>query len=115
MGFGLLGAAASTIIRESGAERTNRALVTDLPLLIIRGLTAAIVVFLAIKGGLTVFAATPTDPNPYVLLLTCLVAAVFSEPVWEAARVYLTGLMTRWGKPPENEANGGGEDEDEHN
>jgi hypothetical protein len=28
--------------------------------------------------------------------LTCLIAAVFSEPVWEGARVYLTTLIGRW-------------------
>jgi len=29
---------------------------------------------------------------------------VFSEPVWEAARVYLTSLVTRWGKNPPDDS-----------
>ena len=51
----------------------------------IRGFSAAVVVFLAVEGGLAIFAADRPEPNPYVLLLTCLVAAVFSEDVWEWA------------------------------
>ena len=72
IGFGLLGAAASTIIRERGPQRpANTPLVSDLPSVIVRGVTAAVVVFLAVKGGLAIFALQSPDPNPYVLLLTC--------------------------------------------
>src|SRR5688500_7130795 len=96
-GFGLLGAAASTIIRERAhVHEPGTPLVRDLPSVVIRGLTAAIVVFLAVKGGLAVFGTGSPDPNPYVLLLTCLIAAVFSEPVWVGSQHYLEGLMTSW-------------------
>ena len=97
-GFGLLGAAASTIIRERGTHRAPATpLVSDLPPLIVRGITAAIVVFLAVKGGLAIFGTGSPDPNPYVLMLTCLVAAVFSEPVWAGAQNYLERLVKNWG------------------
>jgi hypothetical protein len=39
-------------------------------------------VFLAVVGGLAIFSSGNAEPNPYVLLLTCLIAAVFSETVW---------------------------------
>lgn len=97
IGFGLLGAATSTIIRERKPHAENTPLVSDLPSVIIRGFTAAIVVFLAVKGGLAIFAVGSPEPNTYVLLLTCFIAAVFSEAVWEGARSYLEGLVKRWG------------------
>jgi hypothetical protein len=55
---------------------------------VIRGLSAAIVVFLAVEGGLAIFAGgtVDPDPNPYVLLLTCPIGAVFSEHIWEWAQ-----------------------------
>ena len=98
-GFGLLGSAASTIVREKGAQRERgTALVSDLPSVVVRGMVAAMVVFLAVKGGLVIFATGSPEPNPYVLLLTCLIAAIFSEPVFEGAQMYLTGLLDRWSR-----------------
>ena len=97
LGFGLLGAAVSTAIKERGASFAGSGqLVSSLGSVTIRGLSAALIVFLAIKGGLTIFAAGSAEPSPYALMLTCLVAAVFSEAVWEGARVYLTTLVGRW-------------------
>lgn len=114
LGFGLLGAAASTFVREqkkrdqeeeefrkeqartghrppppteeeaASMEKPAQPLVLNLPSVVIRGGSAAIVVFLGIMGGLSVF-SSEADPNPYALLFTCLVGAVFSEQVWEWA------------------------------
>lgn len=88
IGFGLLGSAVSTFVREKRESRHNadEPLVADLAGVILRGVCAAIVVFLAVKGGLTVFSGGEGEPDPYVLLLTCLVGAVFSERVWAWAR-----------------------------
>jgi hypothetical protein len=48
------------------------------------------VVFLAAYGGLAVLAGgSSSDPNPYVLFVTCLVGAVYSEAVWRWARTKL--------------------------
>jgi len=118
LGFGLLGSACSTFVRERRASsqseqnqpppsgspenqphpradqqnlpspsgsQPDRPLVSDLAGVLIRGLSAAIVVFLAVEGGLAVFSNPNAIPNPYVLLLTCLVGAVYSETVWEWA------------------------------
>ena len=86
LGFGLLGSACSTFVREQKSSTDDGVLVKDLPGVVIRGLSAAVVVFLAVEGGLAIFAGGTTDPNPYVLLLTCLIGAVFSEQVWEWAQ-----------------------------
>jgi hypothetical protein len=96
LGFGLLGAMISTFVKERiEAVHKNEALhyehvfVRDLAGVLLRGLSAAIVVFLAVQGGLAVLSGADSDPNPYVLLLACFVAAVFSERVWESAYAYL--------------------------
>ena len=115
LGFGLLGSAVSTFVREqinsrgeldarlkTGAPSIPAAvpakpLVDDLAGVVIRGLSAAVVVFLAVEGGLASFSNTSTAPNPYVLFLTCLIAAVFSERVWIWAQ---TRLNDGLGPPP---------------
>jgi hypothetical protein len=113
MGFGLLGAAASTFVREQSKReelesqrlkslaeqglpltaeppttdvpsKPVQPLVLNLPSVVIRGGSAAIVVFLGIMGGLSVL-TQEAEPNPYALLFTCLVGAVFSEQVWRWA------------------------------
>ena len=52
----------------------------------VRGFTAAVVVYLAVEGGLNIFSAGSNQANPYVLLFVCMVGAVFSEDVWVIAR-----------------------------
>jgi hypothetical protein len=90
MGFGLLGSACSTMVRERIRQRPGGPIVRDISGVVIRGLSAAIVVFLAVEGSLAVFVGTNVQPNPYVLLFTCLVGAVFSEDVWHWAHRKLT-------------------------
>lgn len=91
LGFGLLGAAISTDVRKGALlESRDRTLISDLIGVIIRGFSAAIIVFLGAMGGLAIFsesgASQATEPNPYVLFFTCLAAAVYSEDVWLGAR-----------------------------
>lgn len=85
LGFGLLGAAISTVVR-SDLKRAAQPPIEELGRIVVRGLSAALVVFLAVKGGLAVFTAGEASPNAYVLFFTCLVGAVFSEDVWQWAR-----------------------------
>ena len=85
-GFGLLGAAASTVIRERDKPEL---IVSNLSDVVIRGTLAAVVVFLAAQGGLAIFVQGDAELNPYVVLLTCLVGAVFSEVIWERAKGFL--------------------------
>lgn len=112
LGFGLLGSACSTFVRERADKRlaatsagrigagvetlpaqSKGRLVNDLTGVIIRGLSAAVVVFLAVEGGLAIFASGGSEPNPYVLLLTCLIGAVFSERVWAWAEEHLSAQL----------------------
>jgi len=107
MGFGLLGSACSSFVREqiiddgaslssrpdqpdrirAGSDaQISRPLVSNLPKVTIIGLSAAILAFLSVVGGLSIFSTNTTDPNPYALLLACLVAAAFGEDIWDWTR-----------------------------
>ena len=81
LGFGLLGSAIATFVR-GGAQRGQVSLSAEVTSVLVRGLSAAVVVFLAVKGGLAIFSTGDNEPNAYVVFLTCLVGAVFSEDVW---------------------------------
>ena len=85
LGFGFFGALASSFIRRA---RTREALL-DTELIVpalIRGVAAAVLIFLAVVGGIAVFTRADPEPNPYAVFLACFIAAVFSEDVWEWAR-----------------------------
>lgn len=86
MGFGLLGAGISTFVREGVRGEAGQPWVRNLPAVIARGASASLLVFLAVYGGLLIFSAQETVPDPHVVLFACLVAAVFSEDVWKWAR-----------------------------
>lgn len=86
LGFGLFGSLISSVVREQRQRKPGQPLVSDLSSAVIRGLSAAVVVFLSVKGGLAVFTTEEVEPNSYVLFFTCLVGAVFSENIWEWAR-----------------------------
>jgi hypothetical protein len=62
-------------------------------------MTAAIVVFLAAYGGLAVLGAGGGDPNPYVVFVTCLIGAAYSEDVWSWARRKMLVSEERGGTP----------------
>jgi hypothetical protein len=137
LGFGLLGSACSTFVREQLDQRREAAavaratgantaqarrlavpagdgrMVHDLTGVIIRGLLAAVVVFLAVEGGLAIFASGGGEPNPYVLLLTCLIAAVFSEQVWRWAEKELADKFGS-GETPDDDNAEVNTDEEEH-
>jgi hypothetical protein len=88
LGFGFFGALATSFIRQF-AQTPGAALPSSgwiVPALV-RGVAAAILVFLAVQGGIAVFTQTggALSPNPYAVFLACFVAAVYSEEVWAAA------------------------------
>jgi len=85
LGVGLLGAAASSFIRQQPKREAGDPFIEDLAGVVIRGFSAAIVIFLAVEGGLNIFGTGTGEPNSYVLLCTCMVGAVFSEDVWKKA------------------------------
>ena len=86
IGIGTLGAAISSFVRDARRRKPGEPLVSDLAGVIIRAVSAAIIIFLAVSGGLAVFVTGDTEPNAYALFFACLLGAVFSESVWEWAR-----------------------------
>ena len=91
-GFGLLGASLFSFSNSGTSKNFIESFKTE-PLIpnfgnvLARGFGAALVVYLAAKGGLAIFSAgTSTDANGYILLLSCFVGAVFSEKVWNKIR-----------------------------
>ena len=93
LGFGLLGSAIATFVRARAALPAQPSVAAEISRVAIRGVYAAIVIFLAAKGGLSILANGESEPNPYVLFFGCLVGAVFSEDVWVWARGrFLVGL-----------------------
>jgi hypothetical protein len=87
LGFGFFGALAASFIREFAGMPSNElpAIGFILPALI-RGVGAAILVFLLAKGGTAILTTGDASPNAYAIFFACFVAAVFSEDVWSWAR-----------------------------
>jgi hypothetical protein len=87
LGFGFFGALATSFIREftgmPGKELPPIGLILRA---LIRGISAAILVFLLAKGGVAIFTKGDATPNAYAIFFACFVAAVFSEDVWLWAR-----------------------------
>lgn len=105
-GFGLLGSIGSTFIRKrliaSGAEISDAIVTNDLLGIVINGISAAIVIFLSVKGAVLVFTAgTSDDLNAYVLFFTCLVASVYSENVWQWAKQKLSQNLGKEAEKPD--------------
>jgi hypothetical protein len=82
VGFGLFGALVSTYIRVT----PGAAVQIDTFGVVCRGLSAAIVVFLAAYGGIAIVSQSGSDPNPYLVFVTCMVGAVFGDDVWTWAK-----------------------------
>ena len=85
-GFGLFGAAISTFIREHHSNNTEDPVAEHIAKVLIKGVSAAIVVFLGTKGGIALINNGTNDPNAYILFFTCLVGAVFSDEIWDWAK-----------------------------
>ena len=85
IGFGLLGAGGSTFIREQSKDE-KEALIDDLAGVLIKGFTAAIVVFLGVQGSLAVLTTNTGNLNAYALFFVSFVAAVFSDDAWGWAK-----------------------------
>ncbi len=97
LGVGLVGCIVSSFLRQQAATAAAGATqqaqtpavgapwIPDIFRVIVLSFTAAIVVYLAIEGGLNIFSTENNQANPYVLLFSCLIGAVFSQNVWDAA------------------------------
>jgi TCP family transcription factor len=82
IGFGLLGATLSRMIRKSESQEGQLAGLESF-FVVAGGVTAALVVYL---GSYAVLGEQGSESNPYVVFVTCLVGAVFSEDIWIWAR-----------------------------
>jgi hypothetical protein len=92
LGLGLLGAAVSTSVRRlHTGEGVETPMGNNITGLILTGSTAAFATFLAVKGSLAVVSTDGAQANPYVLLLTCFVAAVYWEDAWKRVRKLVNG------------------------
>lgn len=107
LGFGLLGAAASTVVRAPRTRPRRSRLGDNLTRLVVSGTTAAFATYLAVKGSLAVVSTDGAEPNPYVLLLTCFVASVYWEDAWERVR-----SAVRRGREEDDDDAGSDEDAD---
>lgn len=102
IGFGMFGAIISTYVKENKIKQEkimsisffDKAIIEDLPGVVLRGLSAAVIIFLAVLGGLSVFSSAEVDPNPYILFFTCMVGAVYSEQIWGWAQKFLSDKFT---------------------
>lgn len=90
LGFGLLGASIAAYVRTGTKGAASNG---EIGRVVVRGLSAAVVLFLAVKGGLAVLTVGEQDPNAYVLFFFCLVGAVYSEDVWNWARSKFLGKL----------------------
>ncbi|HEX8528857.1 MAG TPA: hypothetical protein VF646_02505, partial [Cytophagales bacterium] len=116
-GFGLLGAISSSYIRvnirragtpgkpeKKGKKVTTEDVLDDLDLrsLLITGITAAVIIFLSVKGALVVLTASESNANinPYVLFFICFAAALYNEEVWQWVLEKFRGYMRN--EPPAN-------------
>lgn len=101
LGFGLLGASFSSFQTPPPPKDENenngyvsfidtfrtKPIIKDFWNVLARGFSAAILIYLATKGGIAIITAnTSADPNGYVLLFLCFIGAVFSEKVWAKAK-----------------------------
>jgi hypothetical protein len=89
IGFGLFGASISSIIAKQKRDGTQSSISEDIIQVIISGFSAAIIVFLATKGGIAIVNQGTNQPNPYVLFFSCLVGSVFSDRIWEWAKAII--------------------------
>ena len=85
LGFSLLGAGGSTFIKEKKTGETD-ILIQDLTGVLIKGVTAAIVVFLGVQAGLAILSTNKGELNAYALFFISFTAAVFSDTAWEWAK-----------------------------
>ena len=86
LGFGFFGALAASFIREfAGTPRNELPAIGFILPALIRGVGAAILVFLLAKGGTAILPTGDASPNAYAIFFACFVAAVFSKDVWSWA------------------------------
>lgn len=96
VGFGIFGATISHIVLETtDAVDTSNFSAVDYLKLLVRGFSAAIVIYLAVKGGLLVVSGSESGINAYFIFFFCFVAAVFSELIWNWVKEKLVSSLNQ--------------------
>lgn len=85
IGFGLVGSAVSRSLSPLQKDSTIVSSRGTFDVMLV-GVSASIIIFLASQGGLAIFASGETQPNGYILFLAALLGAAYGDRVWEAAR-----------------------------
>jgi hypothetical protein len=83
IGFGLFGSILSIFITTNIESDNEKSLTYKTMLVVVKGFSAAIVVFLATRGGISILNSGSSNPNPLILFLFCFIGAIFSDPIWE--------------------------------
>lgn len=96
IGFGVFGATISHIILETtDPGKPVQFNSIDYLKLLVRGFSAAIVIYLATKGGLLVVSGTEASLNAYIIFFLCFIASVFSEVVWNWVKEKLVNSLDK--------------------
>lgn len=90
VGFSLLGATVSHAVNAGSAKLAAGLELGELLAVVAKGMAAAVVVFLASYGGMTILGNSAADPNPYVVFVTCLIGAAYSDEVWSRAHKWFS-------------------------
>ncbi len=93
IGFGLFGASIAQIIRTCHEGGIKTVPPDFAGMTAIQGLAAAVVLYLAVHGGLVLVSGADSEPNGYVLCFLCLVGSVFSDRVWSWASQRLNTIL----------------------
>lgn len=89
--FGILGSSLTTFVSANALVLQDPGL-KDVISVIVKGVTAAVVVYLFILGGFEIFSESESvsySPNVYMLFLTCFLGAVYSDRIWRYAEARL--------------------------
>jgi hypothetical protein len=92
-GFGLLGSSISNLLLNNKDNSKSKTSINSTYIfIVIRGFTASLLAFLALKGGLIILSVN-SNLNPYALYFICFISAVYSQYIWNWAKLTLEKLL----------------------
>jgi hypothetical protein len=98
IGFGLFGSILSIFITTNIESDNEKSLTYKTMLVVVKGFSAAIVVFLATRGGISILNSGSSNPNPLILFLFCFIGAIFSDPIWEWSKQKIVNTFPKTGE-----------------
>lgn len=105
LGFGLVGAVVARALTPPTSATMAPPRGTGDVLLV--GVSASVIIFLAAQGGLALLAGGEPRPNPYILFLAGCVGAAYGDRIWEAARIRLFRAIEEFEKKQKDAADSG--------